>query len=282
MDYSKLVVVGLVVLLGCPADEESDTVADTAETESPGSTGTGTGSGGMGESESTAAETGEALPECPAQSNVAVSVVVQSDVLTTAREAEPEGGSISLELSCTVGMADPSGGSLALTCLGAPDQPDSAWSVVLEGVPALPVAESDEVQMVLDNWWAFEVGGGSMLRLDQGGAPFLLAYTESYGGGDSGLCGPGELHGEADLEGLFAPLGLAIERATCEPRDRLRLDFEVDGQATTLHGGQEADLGNSGWTAAAPDATCVSADDDPSGGFYDSWSVELYAWKAGA
>lgn len=265
MDYSKLMVVGLVVnSLGCPADEEGEAVADTGGTQ----------------------DTSSVSGECPAGSGVVVSVGVESEVVTADREASPESGESSYDLTCTVDTLTDDDGttSLALTCLGGPDQPDTSWSLALEGVPGgeLAFGQGDEIRMLLSIDWGFEVGGGTTLRIEQEGAPVLLAYFEGTGGGTVGLCGPGEESSEGDAEAFFAPLGLVIERDTCDPIARLRLDFDVDGEAVSLYGGQQAMIGSSGWTVAAGEATCVSQEDDPEVTGADDWRFSVAAWEAGA
>lgn len=273
MDCRLLLFPTAVLAVGCPADENIDGATDTTEASS--------GTSAQADSSGTAEagdSTGDAPEVCPA-GNLAVGLVVESAALEGLGE---ETSDDSFQLACTVDALTDSGSELELTCAGAPDQEDTAWTVTIDGPQgfSLPLDVGDAVEMVFMISRGFEVGSTRKLRLSVDGESILFAYSSSLDGGLIGLCGPGEENGEDDVEGFLGALGLGVSRGTCEPIDALRLDFDVDGETASIYGGEQAAVGGSGWSVAAGSARCVSQEDDPEITGSDNWDVSVVAWRS--
>lgn len=213
---------------------------------------------------------------CPSGS-LEVGFEVESATLDNLPEAENP--TDTFDLPCRVASVANGSSVLELAC----DEGGSevTWTVSVQGPASLqfPLAAGDDVELRYTWERAFEVGTTRELQLRVADQAVLYAYASNLDGGLVGLCGPGEENGEDAVEAFLAPLGLGVQRGTCEPVEALRLDFDLAGEAASIYAGEQAEIGASGWSAAAGTATCRSQEDDAEGLGTDLWDISVVAWR---
>ena len=284
MDYRTLFLAVSLGTSACvatedPVDEAPDATSGTTTTDDPSGTSAdeSTSLPGSGESsDGSTSTTGPAADPCPI-GQAQTGFFVESATLDSLPDGENP--SETFDLACRVAGA-PQDDVFAFACDEGGAE-EVAWTVTLETPPsfALQLSDGDAVQMRYRFERAFEVGSTRQLQLSVSDQAILYAYASNLDGGLVGLCGPGEENGENAVEAFLLPLGLGVERGTCDPIHALRLDFFNDTATTEIYTGEEAEIGTSGWSAAAGAATCQSQEDDPEGFGSDLWDISVLAWR---
>lgn len=250
-----------LVAAACAAKDPPDAVDSSSGGDTSTTGGSSSSSGGV------------ELPACPDGQDSTVLVVdaVRPD------DANEEGDSISNAGPCTIDAAGgdaQSGWSLSLTCdLGglAPASPVEL-RITQAASPFLGLALDQPVALTLDRWWAFEVGGGTLVRLEQAEQIMLVAADEVREGGFVGVCADPTDEARVDADAWLAAIDAHLEDGECSPEGTLRVVRTVGGEAVAAYPGEAVALGD--LQLVVEDTRCTVHE-----GGSESWAFGLTAWR---
>lgn len=246
----------------CAAKDPPDAVDSSSGGSATSTTGVSSSSSG-----------GVDLPACPGGQN-STALAVEAARPDGANE---EGDSISNAGPCTI---DASGGDaqsgwvLSLTCDLAGLEPAAPVElrITQAASPFLGLALDQPVALTLDRWWAFEVGGGTLVRLEQAEQVMLVAATEVRDGGLVGVCADPTDDARVDADAWLAAIEARLEDGECSPEGTLRVARIVDGDAVFAYPGEAVALGD--LQIVVEDTRCTVHE-----GGSESWAFGLTAWR---
>lgn len=260
---SRAIGVGTVGLVAaaCAAKDPPDAVDSSSGGDTSTTGGSSSSSGGVD------------LPACPGGPN---STALAVDAARPA-DASEEGDSISNAGPCTIDAAAgdaQSGWVLSLTCdlSGLEPAAPVELRITQAASPFLGLALDQPVALTLDRWWAFEVGGGTLVRLEQADLVMLVAASEVREGGFVGVCADPADEARIDADAWLAAIEAHLEGGECSPEGTLRVARIVDGEAVFAYPGEAVALGD--LQIVVEDTRCTV-----NVGGSESWAFGLTAWR---
>jgi hypothetical protein len=251
----------MLAAAACAADAEPNAVDSSGGSDTSTTGDSSSSSGGVD------------LPTCPGGSNSTALVV------DAARpdDASEESDSISNAGPCTI---DSTGGDaqtgwvLSMTCdlSGLEPAAPVELRITQAASPFVGLALDQPVALTLDRWWAFEFGGGTLLRLEQAEQVVLVAASEVREGGFVGLCADPADEARIDADAWLAAIEAHLEVGECDPDGTLGVVRTVDGEAVSAYPGEAVALGD--LQIVVGDTRCTVNE-----GGSESWAFGLTAWR---